>query len=161
LKQPSFSDVQQKTPMNQDCVVFVQRAVILGLAVALCSCSKDAPLPEPVSSITGEVYVDGNPAESVSVNCLPRIDEKGQRGASTLTAADGTFRFTSFENGDGLPEADYVLTFFWGTMNLNAMRYEGPDKLKGRYGDPKASQFQVTVQHGSNIDLGRIELTTN
>ena len=139
----------------------MRRAAIFCTVLALCSCSKDVPLPQPVSSITGDVYVDGSPAESVSVNCLPKLNEKGQRGESTLTAADGTFQFKSFENGDGLPEADYVLTFFWGTMNLSAMRYEGPDKLKGRYVDPKASQFQVTVKHGASNDLGRIDLTTN
>jgi hypothetical protein len=48
----------------------------------------------------------------------------------------------------------------WGELNLFSMQYGGPDKLKGRYNDPKKSQIRCKVEKGKPADLGRIELST-
>ena len=52
------------------------------------------------------------------------------------------------------------MTFYWGTNKPLRGRYEGPDKLDGRYDDPKTSQVKFTVKEGTPTDLERIELTT-
>ena len=38
--------------------------------------------------------------------------------------------------------------------------YTGPDKLNGRYADPKTSELKITVMPGEETDLGEIKLTT-
>jgi hypothetical protein len=142
------------------CVVRV--AAVLLSALTLCSCSQGTGLPETICYISGTVYVDGEPASNLSVTCheVTARAKKPSSDASTLTDGEGTFTFSSFANGDGVPEGDYTLTFFWGTMNLKAMKYEGPDRLNGRYDDASSSEIRITVSDGTPVELGRIDLTT-
>jgi hypothetical protein len=136
-------------------------AVLLS-ALTLCSCSQGTGFPETICYVTGTVYVDDEPAGNLSVTCHD-VSARGTKplpDASTLTDAEGNFTFSSFANGDGIPEGEYTLTFFWGTMNLEAMKYEGPDKLNRRYQDAISSKVRVTVSDGAPVELGRIDLTT-
>jgi|GEM_PF-6901309 len=48
----------------------------------------------------------------------------------------------------------------WGAISLMSGRYEGPDKLKGRYSKLEKSEFSVTVEDGKENDMGEIALTT-
>jgi hypothetical protein len=52
-----------------------------------------------------------------------------------------------------------VLTFLWGSINPMTMAYGDPDKLNGRYTDPKKSTQKVTIA-GKPVDLGTIELSS-
>lgn len=138
------------------------KAATLCVALSLCSCSKeDDGLPQVTCSVTGVVLVDGQPVKDLSVTCRAvGAKWKNPPTASVLTNGDGNFTFTSFANGDGLPEGEYALTFFWGTMNLATMHYDGPDKLNGRYNDVATSQFRFTVENGTPVEIGEIDLTT-
>jgi hypothetical protein len=152
-----------KRSENQTIPAIFRQAAALFIALSLCSCSKqDDGLPQLTCSVTGVVLVDGEPVKNLSVTCHAVSAKSGKNPsiASVLTDDEGNFTFTSFENGDGLPEGEYALTFFWGTMNLASMHYDGPDKLNGRYNDVATSRFRVTVENGAAVDIGEIELTT-
>lgn len=112
--------------------------------------------------MVGEVCVDGKPAANLAVTChdLAGMDRENPTLSSSCTGDDGKFRLSTYEQGDGVPEGEYVLTFMWGQMKLISMQYEGPDKLKGRYTTPEKSPCRFKVEKGKPVDLGRINLTT-
>jgi len=77
--------------------------------------------------------------------------------SSTVTKEGGTFSVSTYDEADGVPPGEYVLTFAWGEYNVFSRSYEA-DKLKKRYVDPKKSEFRLTVVEGQPVDMGRIDL---
>ncbi|MEQ9406839.1 MAG: hypothetical protein RIK87_03900 [Fuerstiella sp.] len=138
-------------------------AALLTISV-LAGCSgEEEPYRKETSGLTGQVFIDGSPIsarEPVKVDCInvAGFDTKHPTISSALTGEYGRFEISTYESGDGVPEGDYVLTFMWGKLNLIAGSYDGPDKLKGAYSDPKTSTFKVSVKQGAPTDLGIIEL---
>ncbi len=135
-------------------------ALLIG-SLSISACSKTDYGLE-TTPLTGEVYVDGNPAAELAVTLhnVAGMDSEVPTVSATFTKEDGTFEVSTFEEGDGVPAGDYVATFAWGQFNPVSRRYE-KDKLKGKYADPKTSEFKVTVSGGEPVDMGRIELRTN
>ena len=108
--------------------------------------------------IIGTVLVDGEPAATLQVQCHPSGDVGVPTSIACLTDKDGKFSISSYERGDGAPEGEYKVTFFWGQYGMSG--YGGKDKLNEKYLDPKKSEFTVTVKKGEENDLGVIELST-
>ncbi len=137
--------------------------LVLLLPLGLCSCGKEPQGFRKVTfPVSGLVYVDGAPVENLAVTCVkqPLGDDKEHPTQSqTYTEKDGKFKISTYKSGDGVPEGDYVLTFYWGELNLMSMTYSGPDKLNERYQDPASSPVRFTVKPGEPTDLGKIELT--
>jgi len=48
----------------------------------------------------------------------------------------------------------------WQEFNPLSMSFGGPDKLKGRYGDPEKTELKWTITESKMNDLGPISLTT-
>lgn len=119
---------------------------------------------KPTYPVVGRVLVDGQPADYLAVNVEPvdgKLDPEQPTVSQAFTDADGRFSLSTYVQGDGVPEGEYVLTFMWGQMNLISMNYGGPDKLKGRYQSAQDSNVRFTVQKSKEkMDLGDIELTT-
>lgn len=136
------------------------RAIAAIVVVLCCGCSKKANYGVETYPVVGVVYVDGNPAAKLTVrlHASAGMDSAAPSVSATTTKDDGSFAVSTFEEGDGVPAGEYVATFTWGEYNM-VTRSMGPDKLKGKYSDPKASDFKVTVSEGSPTDLGRIDLT--
>ena len=126
----------------------------------LCSCSGEDPNWKETYPVTGEVYVDGAPADQLAVRCtdVNGLDQEQPTISSAFTDEAGKFEISTYETGDGVPEGDYILTFEWGQWNLISGSYGGPDKLDKKYLDPKKSEHKFTVVKGKPTDLGRIEL---
>lgn len=144
----------------------VVRWIFLTAFVPLLGCSDAAeePFRKEVSSVTGQVVVDGvpvPPTEPLMVKChnLTGVDQEHPTFSSALTKEDGKFEISTYESGDGVPAGDYVLTFMWGKMNLMAASYGKPDQLKDKYADPEKSEVKFTVEADTPVDLGKIELT--
>lgn len=128
-----------------------------------CSCGKEDLNRKETFPVTGQVYVDGKPPDSpIAVKChnVDGMDKERPTVSSAFTGEDGKFAISTYESGDGIPTGEYVLTFYWGKRNPISMNYGGPDKLNGRYSDPKKSDIRITVLPGNPTDLGRIDLTT-
>ena len=129
------------------------------VVVALCGSCSEPPRGGPrlpTFPLTGIVFVDGVPAEGVTVECFPKPGGKFRRVISGRTNADGQFSISTYEQGDGIPEGEYTLTFKWEKAAGFA---KAKDRLKGRYANPKTSKFTITVKKGEQADLGRIDLT--
>ena len=130
-------------------------------AFLFCSCSSDTNRKETFP-VTGEVYVDGQPADSLAVRCINAngLDQEQPTISSAFTDEEGKFEISTYESADGVPEGEYILTFEWGKWNVVSGSYGGPDKLKKKYLDAEKSEHKFTVVAGEAKDLGRIELTT-
>jgi 5-hydroxyisourate hydrolase-like protein (transthyretin family) len=139
--------------------------VLLGVVcvcLSITSCSKTDPNRKVTVPVSGEVYVDGQPAARLQVQCHPLegMDKEQPTITQAITGDDGKFQLATYEAGDGAPLGEYKLTFAWQDFSVIAASFSGPDKLMGRYNDPKSSEVTLTVEEGAPIDLGRIELST-
>jgi hypothetical protein len=125
-------------------------ATVLALAAAVCGCDSGRRL----YPVQGTVTVDGRPAKDVLVRFHPLNDPAPYPMPSTaLTAADGTFTLSSFNTADGAHAGEYAVTFLWFDVRVDSQGenvFSGADKLGGRYRDPAATQFKVTVRPGAN-----------
>lgn len=141
--------------------VWAWGALCLGLVWG-CGGGQKGPPRKQTFKVTGKVAVDGEaPAAPVQISCIPAagMDEKTPTYSATETKPDGTFEIATYQQGDGVPEGDYLLTFSSREMNVMKGQYTGPDKLKERYSDPKKSDIKFTVKD-KPVDLGEIKLTT-
>ncbi len=136
---------------------------VIGICLFSASCSKTDPNRKVTVPVRGEVLIDGQPTAMVQIGCHPLegLDKEQPTITQAVTDDEGRFQLATYEAGDGAPPGEYQLTFVWQDFSVMAAGFSGPDKLKGRYNDPKTSQVSLTVEEGAPIDLGRIELTTN
>jgi hypothetical protein len=113
-----------------------------------------------VFPVTGRILVDGEPVDQLAIKCFSTggIDKEDPTISSTFTDAQGNFKISTYEEGDGVPEGEYILTVRWGQLNAFSMSYDG-DKFDGKY-DQENSNIKFTVTAGQPTDLGEIELTT-
>jgi 5-hydroxyisourate hydrolase-like protein (transthyretin family) len=136
---------------------------ITSVCLVSVSCSKTDPNRKVTVPVRGEVYVDGQPAAMLQIECHPLegLDKEQPTITQAVTDDEGRFQLATYEAGDGAPLGEYQLTFVWQNFSAMAAGFSGPDKLKGRYKDPKSSEVSLKVEKGAPIDLGRIELSTN
>ncbi len=137
---------------------------VLMMCLVVGACGSKTDNRKKTFPVVGKLLIDGKPVEQVAVYCMPvdGLDKENPTSTSAFTDADGRFEFNTYEKGDGVPEGNYVLTFKWGKFNLVTADYGG-DKFKGKYLDPKKSEFKITVSadksvDGKPIDVGTIEL---
>jgi hypothetical protein len=117
-------------------------------ALALgAGCGTGKPTAYPV---TGKVTVGGKDADGALV-CLHPVDGDGPNAVRPLgyVQQDGTFQLTSYKENDGAPAGRYKVTVVWRPKKKTTTEPDGPDFLKGRYADPKASKIEVTVNQGA------------
>ena len=76
------------------------------------------------------------------------------------TDDEGRPVISTYASGDGAPEGEYRVTFFWGQVNPLSMSYGGPDRLGGRYQDAAQSQVLLRVSGQDANDLGVVDLAT-
>lgn len=140
------------------------RMVAVLVVFTLVSCSgEEEQFRKETSPVVGQVKVDGQaPSSQISVKChsVSGLDKEHPTLSSAFTTEEGKFEIATYESGDGVPAGDYVLTFYWGELNLISASYGGKDKLKNKYRNPKKSTTKFTVVEGEPTDLGVIELTT-
>lgn len=131
------------------------------IAMMLLGCKEDNNR-KPTFPVTGTVHVDGKPAEAVRVEIydVKGLDPKQPTYSSAFTDAEGKFALSTYENGDGVPEGEYALTYMWGKLNVMSMQYGGPDKLNNKYSDAKKTPFKIKVEAGKPTDLGVVDLKT-
>lgn len=115
--------------------------------------------------VRGSVKVNGQPAEGVTVVLYPQ-DDSGPEPLrpSAGTQADGSFTVSSYLTKDrvlknGAPAGGYVVTCFWLPANAGSIGagQEVPDRLHGKYNDPKTSKLRVEVPEHA-VELPPFEL---
>jgi len=135
-------------------------AVVIG-----CTSGQQGPERLKTVPVTGMVNVNGVPAGEVTVRLKPLTKPEGEAAIYAanpyaVTDADGTFRVSTYTQGDGLAAGEYAITFEWRKFDRMANAYTGPDRLGGQYSDPEKSEFKVEVtgEEEKPIELGPYEL---
>ena len=130
----------------------VLRVFVVSLALSLCGCiAEDGRVP--VYPVSGSVQHGGRPAEGAIVSFHP-LDASAPSPLQPSGKVDaaGNFQLTSYESGDGAPAGKYAVTILWPAPPKSPIDAPdaGPDRLNGRYLDPRKSPWQVEVIEGSN-----------
>jgi hypothetical protein len=112
-----------------------------------------------VYPLSGHVTIDGQPPSAVakgrsklivSLYDVAKPDQAPGARPYMIVDPDGSFRFSTYGNGDGLPAANYVFTFAQLTYKKKD-GYLGPDALKNLYNDPdkNATKPDFKIDHKS------------
>ena len=100
-----------------------------------------------VVSISGKVLVDGEP--NGGVNLYLYSDSAGQPLLETRTKPDGTYCWSTHMPCDGVEAGEYKLAFrLVPKLKRNESNQVRDDQFKGKYSDPKKSNFSLTVEAG-------------
>ncbi len=121
--------------------------------------------PHPVAKFAGQVSIDGKRPQKncklfVILHDPKHLDEAAKSPRPLHYAVceiDGTFSFTTYDRGDGVPPGNYVVTFVElheppGTARGSLFRaarirggprqYDQPDELNNLYNDPDKNMKQ-------------------
>ena len=135
----------------------MKRLTAAALLLALAGCSGRVRT-YPVS---GEVYVDGKPAEGAFVFLHPDGGQPPDAPRPFAQAdAEGRFALSSYVSGDGAAAGEYVVCFEWRERSgLLKQNFDGPDRLHGKFYDKATSTHRVTIEKKPNT-LPRFDLQT-
>jgi hypothetical protein len=117
----------------------------LGLALAGCSRSDRIP----VYPVHGKVRVGGEPAAEAFVEFHPAEGNPAPAWIVGQVDGEGNFALSTYVSGDGAPEGEYIVTITWKKRGGPLNEFSGPDRLKGRYADPKTSKLRFRVEKKS------------
>jgi len=120
------------------------------LAVAACL-GKPAAVP-----VQGEAFCDNQPVAGALIIFHPSAEQGIGALRPTATVDEkGAFTPSSFKPDDGLPEGEYAVTVIWpdsaktgSLIRSGEGGGNGPDRLQGRYNDPKNPQLTVRIHKG-------------
>ena len=127
------------------------------LALACASCGDKSNI-YPVS---GTVICKGVPASGATVFFYRQgADTMKEHMVMGIVQEDGTFELVCGSMGKGAPPGQYDVLIEWKRVSSQSQGrpQHGPDKLKGRYGDPKHPRFHVTIKAEHN-ELAPFEVT--
>jgi hypothetical protein len=119
---------------------------VLGMVLLVPSCTRSRR--KPVYPVRGQVLVQGKPAAELFVYFRP-ADEADPDPIIAYGQVDaaGSFELSTYVAKDGAPAGEYVVTFEWPLQGGPTKEdFQGPDRLKGRYKDPKTSKFHVRIE---------------
>jgi hypothetical protein len=107
-----------------------------------------------VHPVQGKVLFRGKPAVGAVVVFQPsggRLPPDVPMAPNGTVKADGTFRLSTYEEGDGAPAGDYKVVLYWpGTAAEGEEATQNEDRLEGRYNDPQKPLLQFQVKAGPN-----------
>jgi hypothetical protein len=119
------------------------------LAPACASCSnKGKPYP-----VTGKVSYQGAPASGATVFFHRQGgDSMNDPMIMGIVAEDGSFELFCGSPDRAVPPGEYDVLVEWkrGAGQSKGRPQQGPDKLKGRYADPKRPLLHATVEAKAN-----------
>jgi hypothetical protein len=138
----------------------VKKVIFCLMAMLVLSCTSCGN-KNNIYPVTGQVTYKGSPASGATVFFFRRGgDSMNENMTMGIVQEDGSFELVCGSLGKGAPPGDYDVLIEWKTMNgQNKGRPQhGPDKLKGRYADPKHPLLQATVE-AATTNLPPFELT--
>jgi 5-hydroxyisourate hydrolase-like protein (transthyretin family) len=109
-----------------------------------------------VVPVSGKVLVDGAPASGVNIYLYPSTG--GKAVAECRTDADGTYCWTTHTECDGIEPGKYRLGFRY--IPKQRKNEKGDDLFAGRYSDPMAVEFLLTVEEDAPQADVNYDLTT-
>jgi hypothetical protein len=132
------------------------------LALACCSCGNG------LAPVAGTVTYKGAPAAGATVHFRRAgVGPLNEQAVMGIVQGDGSFALVCGAAGPGAPPGDYDVFVEWrqGPALAAAARHsrgdprrKPPDRLKGRYADPKHPRLHAAIRAGAN-HLPPFELT--
>jgi hypothetical protein len=132
------------------------RTVPLLASVLIVLCCSSCQKSRPFYPVHGHVFANGKPAAGVTIILHPLDNSDPQPvQPSAIVEADGSFVLRSYLVQqrllkEGAPAGQYLVTCIWYPPDLE--KYLGteilPDKLNGKYADPKTSGLRAEVAEG-------------
>jgi hypothetical protein len=124
------------------------------LALACTSCGNG------LYPVSGRVVYKGQPAAGAAVFFQRQGgDPVNEPMIMGLVQDDGSFTLVCGSQGKGAPPGEYDVLIEWKRAVHKAGREQKPpDRLKGRYADPKSPLLQATIKAETN-NLPPFELT--
>ena len=124
--------------------------------VAVCaSCGRTTIYP-----VSGKVTYKGSPASGAAVFFYRQgADSVNEPAIMGIVQDDGSFELVCGSLGKGAPAGDYDVVIEWKTAvsKGKGRPQRGPDKLKGRFADPKQPLLHAKVEAKTN-ELPAFEL---
>jgi hypothetical protein len=122
-------------------------SILLTAPLLAGGCGKAGQERIPVVPVDGAVTFDGKPLPGAMIVLHPK--NGGATTAPTPRAQvekDGSFRFTTYDGGDGAPPGEYVATIAWYKLVKQGGDVKaGPNVLPPKYSNPKTSPWRVSV----------------
>jgi hypothetical protein len=138
------------------------RIMIAGTALAgLAGCGRQES-SIPVYPVSGTVKFQGEPASGAFLVFHPRSpggnpDETIRPSAQVKT--DGSFRLTSFDEGDGAPAGNYAVTIQWNKLVKDGGDVKaGPNVVPAAYSKVETTPLIISVKESEN-QLEPFEIT--
>ncbi len=133
--------------MRKNMHFVVSISACIGLLVLFSACTKSDR--KPVYPVHGRIFDKNNrPAVDALVVFHP-LNKSDLKPVKPLGRVDknGEFALTTYENSDGGPEGEYVITIEWRRPSANPFgaKKEGEDLLLGRLSNPKTSKLRFTI----------------
>jgi len=127
-------------------------SVVLSLlTLASCSSEREIPGRQEVYPVRGKVLYQGKPPVDAFVYFEPvHQDNAHPSRPMGQVQKDGTFVISTYIHGDGAPAGEYKVSLEWLTYRPFGNQWVGPDKMQGRYKDPKKSGLQATIDTKPN-----------
>ncbi len=128
--------------------VFSHSLILVSLACASCGHRANGLYP-----VSGEVTFNGSPASGAAVffhrKGADRIKEQMMMG---IVRENGAFELVCGSSGKGAPPGEYDVTIEWKDIpgQIRGRPRHGPDKLNGRYADPKNPRLHATIKQEPN-----------
>lgn len=118
---------------------------VLLLSLWTGACGEDARRDAAVYPVSGQVVVDGKPAEGVVVrlHLLNHYRDLNAPRPTATTDASGRFQLKSEVGEPGAPAGHYVATFLWPAAA------GGKDRFAGAFAEPEESGHTVVVENQS------------
>lgn len=131
--------------------------ILAGVGLVVSSgCNERPPIDggPPVYPVSGTVTFKGAPMTGAIVTFYPLAPRGKFDAAPSATAdAEGRYKLTTYQTGDGAPTGDYRVTVYWPGKRRGTPNEEGdlpPDQLKEVYANKKTSRLRATVAAQEN-----------
>lgn len=124
--------------------------VSLALVAGAGGCGRDDGRV-PVHPVSGRVSVLGQVPEGALVVLYPGPGGASELRPSGKVNADGTFRLTTYDAGDGAPAGEYVGTIRWNKLVKKGNDYSaGPNLVPPDYASAEKSPWKIRVDPAAN-----------
>jgi hypothetical protein len=143
------------------------RALVIYFTIWIAGCGPSYVRPETGAKphpVTGQVLIDGTPAEGVLVTFIPEGGPaKDARAATGLTDEEGLFTLSTYNPEDGAPAGKYQVTLSWIRIidETSSIQDQPPEaqQLPAKFQNPKLSGLTSVVEEGPN-DLEPFNVST-
>jgi len=137
------------------------RVVWYSLVLVTLACGSCGQENNGLYPVWGEVTFRGSPAPGATVFFNRKdADPLKEQMIMGIVQEDGTFELVCGALGEGAPPGEYDVLIEWkeilGQSRGRAQR--GPDKLNGRFADPKHPRLHATIKAEPN-ELAPFDLT--